>query len=319
MSFSRREAAAALLAASAAGLTPGWARGQDLTQTAIPEPATPLDPTEDPDFTLATTGDPFANMVAPVTINGQGPYDFLIDTGANVSCVSRKLAQQLGLEPTAPAKVHSVVGVQTRPAVLIHQLRVGERDRRRVRAPSLPLQGTDLGGLLGVDWLKGQRLTLNLRENKIDITRSRAETPKVGSVIVPAKLRWGQLTIVDADMNGRDIQALIDSGSEVALCNDKLRELVTRIDPSQAPGKVKTLVHLQTIMGEPFVGEQIYLPFLRLGGVRMGNVPVVHADAHVFKVWGVDDRPALVLGMDLLSEFRSVSMDFGRRTVRFDV
>ncbi|MHA2199268.1 MAG: retropepsin-like aspartic protease, partial [Candidatus Thorarchaeota archaeon] len=41
----------------------------------------------------------------PVHINGQGPYDFVLDTGAGNSCVTPKLADELGLEAKA---VHGV-------------------------------------------------------------------------------------------------------------------------------------------------------------------------------------------------------------------
>ena len=76
---------------------------------------------------------------------------------------------------------------------------------------------------------------------------------------------------------------------------------------------------METVIGEPFSGELIYLPFLRLGGLHMGMVPVVYADMHVFDIWGLKDKPALVLGMDLLTQFDTVALDFGRSRVRFEL
>jgi hypothetical protein len=73
------------------------------------------------------------------------------------------------------------------------------------------------------------------------------------------------------------------------------------------------------VIGEPFSGELVYLPFLRLGGLQLGNVGVVHSDAHAFAIWGLADKPAILLGMDLLRQFRAVSLDFGRSQVRFDL
>ena len=40
---------------------------------------------------------------------------------------------------------------------------------------------------------------------------------------------------------------------------------------------------------------------------------------HVFDLWGLRDKPALVLGMDLLAQFDTVALDFGRSQVRFDL
>ena len=75
---------------------------------------------------------------------------------------------------------------------------------------------------------------------------------------------------------------------------------------------------LESLAGEAFMGDLFYLPFLRLGGLHLGNVSVIHADLHVFKLWDLDETPALILGMDLLTQFNAVSLDFGRSQVRFD-
>jgi hypothetical protein len=48
-------------------------------------------------------------VLVPITINGQGPYDFVLDTGASVSLIDQALAQRLGLISTGPD--HSVTGV----------------------------------------------------------------------------------------------------------------------------------------------------------------------------------------------------------------
>ena len=75
----------------------------------------------------------------------------------------------------------------------------------------------------------------------------------------------------------------------------------------------------EILAGESFQGEMLYLPFVRLGGLHLGNVPVIYADVHVFDIWDLKTTPALVLGMDMLTQFETVSLDFGRSRVRFDI
>ncbi|MEW5684289.1 MAG: retroviral-like aspartic protease family protein [Pseudomonadota bacterium] len=312
MSPTRRNAALGL-AAAAATLPATPALGQ-IAQAAVEAPEA-----DEPRTELNTTQSKNEHMLAPVQINGQGPFQFVIDTGANASCVSHSLMKRLDLKTHDTAPVHTVVGVTHRPVVMLDELRVGPRNRKRVRAPALPIKGADVDGVLGVDWLKGQRLVMDFKNRKLEITRSQSDVNEAGRVVVvPARRRHGQLTIVDADLSGRRISAIIDSGAQATLCNSRLRDLVRAQEAKKGRREVPVLVRMESLAGEPFVGESVFLPFLRLGGLHLGNVPVTCADMHVFKIWDLEDTPALVLGMDLLGQFEQVALDFGRSQVRFD-
>lgn len=313
MNMTRRHAACALLGAAATGFSPAMS-------WAAPTPADA--PAPGPDAPAADGSrldggvDGFDHMTAPVTINGQGPYPFMVDTGANISCVSRRIAEALALPMEPSRHVHTVVGVRTQPLARIEELRVGEQRRRDMSVLALAIEDPKVCGVLAVDWLQNQRLTLDFASNSLEFAPSRHEFTRPGRVVVPARRRHGQLTIVKAELGDRAINALIDSGSEASLCNASLRRM---LDRAGAPQFQPQMVRMVSILGEAFAGEMIYLPFLRLGGLQLGNVPVVQSDSHVFEIWGVADEPAVLLGMDLLRQFRAVSLDFGRSQVRFDL
>ncbi|MFC3076877.1 retroviral-like aspartic protease family protein [Phenylobacterium terrae] len=302
----RREAIGLL--AAAAAFAPSLVRAQ----------AAPSAPSADEvheDTSVPTLDTPALQVTAPIFVDGQGPFQFLVDTGANISCIATALAEQLGLPPGPLVKVNTVAGSRRRQSVLVDRLQVGARTHRRVRAPVLPVTGLKADGVLGVDWLKGQRLVLGFAEDKLEITRSKADKPSEKSVIVPARRKSGQLTIVDADLSGERISAIVDSGSEVSLGNFALRELARRKDKTFKPGAPVGLI---SVAGERFEGEAGFLPWVRLGGLQMGAVPVVYADSHVFRLWELERSPALILGMDILRQFDAVALDFGRSNVRFD-
>lgn len=311
MSTTRRQAAIGLLAAGAGALPATQALGQS--------PVIELPDQEEPTAQLALRESRFEHMLAPVSVNRQGPFQFLLDTGANTSCVSHKLMEHLALTPHETARVHTVVGVRERPIVTLDELQVGPRQRKRVRAPALPIKGSEVDGVLGVDWLKGQRLVMDFKDRSMTITKSQHDESQPGKVVVvPARRRHGQLTIVDADLGGKRISAIIDSGAQGTLCNTKLRDLVRAAEARKGKIEEPREVRMETLAGETFTGESVFLPFLRLGGLHLGNVPVVCADMHVFDIWGLKDTPALVLGIDLLAQFEQVALDFGRSQVRFD-
>jgi len=321
MQLTRRGAAIGLLSGTAAALPIASAWAQPGPAVAVP--MTPalgaLATGDEPNTQVASSRDPYAHMLAPVGINGQGPFHFLIDTGANVSCVSRELAERLMLASAGSAEVHTAVGMRLRPSVMIDSLEVGARSRKRVVAASMPTLGPQVDGVLGVDWLNGQRLVLDFKKKTLSITRSHAEISTQNHVVVAARRRLGQLTIVDADLSGRRINAMIDSGSQATICNTPLRRMVEEIEHGRGPVSDHVAVRLETLAGEPFTGEMFYLPFLRLGGLTLGNVPTVYADTHIFDLWGLKQQPAIVLGMDLLTQFDSVALDYGRSEVHFDI
>jgi hypothetical protein len=307
-----RRQTAGLLAAGAAFTPISWARAQETAPEASDDPNAP--PT-----VLQAEESRYDHLLAPVTVNGQGPFHFLLDTGANTSCVSQRLIDKLDLQPGPLTRVHTVVGARMRPSVLLDTLKVGARDRRRVRTPTLPIHGAEVDGVLGVDWLKGQRLSLDFRKNLIEITKSQADTSSEGVIVVAARRRLGQLTIVDADLGSERISAMIDSGAHLSMCNAPLRELVLAKERGRGQVRPPQIIRMETLAGEPFQGELFFLPFLRLGGLHLGNVPVAYADMHIFDIWGLRDQPALVLGLDLLKQFGQVALDFGRSRVRFDI
>src|SRR5579863_8786822 len=73
----------------------------------IPPPLAYVPPAD-----LRTIVDIYRRMTAPVRVNGQGPYPFVVDTGANQSVISDSLAAQLAL-PTGPLEpLNGVAGVQ---------------------------------------------------------------------------------------------------------------------------------------------------------------------------------------------------------------
>jgi predicted aspartyl protease len=287
----------------------------------IADPAGVAAGAAEPDTHLATTDTVSSHILAPVMVNGKGPFQFLVDTGANRSAISTSLAAKLNLPANGSVRVHTVAGQRTRPAVLIDQLEVGDRIQTRLKAPTFPITGMAADGVLGVDWLKNRRLAFNFKTKRLDITGSRATETYDGTegrgsaLVVPARLRLGQITIVDADMSGRKISAMIDTGGQLSLGNDVLRQMIRLY---QEPGQTQQ-IELVTVSGERLTGELLYVPFIRLGGLLLGNVPIVFATVQVFNLWNMERDPAVILGMDLLRQFDAIAMDFGRARVRFDL
>lgn len=119
-------------------------------------------------FELAGLGG--AAVLVPVYLNGQGPFQFVLDTGATLTCVDARLADSLAL-PASRGKLGVGAGVGGSGRLRLVQLdsvRVGTA--RVVDAPGCVLDlrhigalGLEVDGLLGLNVLRRFRVTLDFR------------------------------------------------------------------------------------------------------------------------------------------------------------
>src|SRR5690349_20565118 len=87
--------------------------GLGLAGAAEPPPPSPSPPSGiDEGALLATAPDLAGRITVPVRVNGEGPFDFVVDTGANRTVIAGELAAELGLPDDGPASIHGIVGVE---------------------------------------------------------------------------------------------------------------------------------------------------------------------------------------------------------------
>ncbi|HTI67288.1 MAG TPA: retroviral-like aspartic protease family protein [Caulobacteraceae bacterium] len=257
--------------------------------------------------------DRFRRLTAPVMINGQGPFDFVVDTGANRSVISEELAARLQLPPGRPTMVHGITGVRAADTVKVATFNLGVRQASNLSIATLPLGPLRAAGLLGVDGLKNQRIVFDLPGSRLQILKSGAAPATPGGAVIPARRRFGQLTVVDTDLDGVRVSVLIDSGSESTVGNTALRNLVQRNRRSEQLQRVS----LTGATGDSVIADYGAVPKFRLGSLTIDNLRVAYADLHPFALWDLTDKPALLMGMDVMRFFEEVALDYGRSEVRF--
>lgn len=328
--WARREI---LLAGAALGLSGCAAlRERDLVTINLADAQPPTAPVatapgEDAGALLETAFDQARRMTVPVSIDGHGPFQFVVDTGANRSVVSSEIAAQLKLSAAGSAPVHGIAGVEPATLYKVGRMRVGSAFSNGLQLPSLP--GAKLGadGLLGVDVLKNRRVTLDFMANRFEISTSalgasigQGHDTRLGEsgpqiVKVTARYRFGQLVIVGAQVGEVPVSAFLDSGSQISVGNLALRDALLREHPELAERFVE--VPLISATGQVARGELALLPSLRLGALKLQRMVAVFADLHIFRLWELQDRPSILIGIDVLRQFQNVVLDFGRREVVF--
>jgi predicted aspartyl protease len=282
------------------------------------EPAAPAPLAATPEIDLTTVldyaQDRAQRMTVPVNIGGSGPYNFVVDTGAERTVIASELARRLGLGAGATSIVHSMTEVSRVETVVIPELEVGGNSVRGINAPALARANIGAEGMLGVDSLQSQRVSFDFNRREMTITQSRKREEKWPKdvIVITARNRFGHLVLVDAEVDGQRVWVIVDTGSQVTVANNALRRRLAR---KGRLGRV-TPVEMISVTGGRLTIDQTTVKQIHIGGVDINDMPIAFADVHPFRKLRLLDRPAILLGMDALQLFQRVSVDFANRKVK---
>jgi len=251
-----------------------------------------------------------------VQVNGSGPFQFLVDSGADRSVIGAMLARRLGLPAGEPVRLNDVAGATEVGTFLVDHLQVGESSTFAISAPALPEQFLGAQGIVGVDALADRRIMLDFQTNSITLEDARQpERIEPDEIIVVGRRRHGQLILTEVRVEGLLVYAVIDTGSDMTIGNNALLEKLAGI--RHPPGE--TPLVLNSVTGRSMPATGVTLTRIDIGTLRINNLRVAFADVAPFAVFGLADRPALLLGTDALRGLKRMSLDFHQYRVRFQL
>lgn len=119
-----------------------------------------------------------AAIIVPVHIDGRGPYSFVLDTGATLTCVDQSIASELEL-PEATGRIGFGAGIGgsgRMTLVTTDSVRVGAAIAEDLPVCALDLSaiaqvGIELDGLLGLNFLRPFRMAVDFEREILTLTR----------------------------------------------------------------------------------------------------------------------------------------------------
>lgn len=284
-----------------------------LAVAANPALAQAPEPSTDPETILGLTvrND---RMTVPVAIAGSQPRPFIVDTGAERSVVSHQFATSLGLEPGEAVTLLTMTGRHPAATAKVPGLVIGPLPGSGpFEAPLLDAANLGAHGLLGIDQLQTRMVSIDLDRWQMSVRAAPRRRTRAApdEIVVSARSRFGQLIVTQAYYGSMRVTMVIDTGSAVTVGNSVLQRRIAR-----------SLGRSQPIVLRSVAGGRIEMPYaatskIRIGEAQIADLPVAFADVPPFARFGLDDRPALLLGMDALRLFSRVDIDFANRQVRF--
>ncbi|MGC8520131.1 MAG: retropepsin-like aspartic protease, partial [Steroidobacteraceae bacterium] len=133
-------------------------------------------------------------------------------------------------------------------------------------------------------------------------------------VSVPAEGRSRQLRANDCVVQGVHATAFVDTGSDYTVSNEALFLACRKKNPHLP---VIGLVSLSGVTGGAVIGKIVRFDRFSLGELLFTDTAVVVTNMEIFRLWGMSDQPALLMGMNCLRAFKWVSIDYGRKEFDF--
>lgn len=256
--------------------------------------------------------DRYERITVPVTIEGRGPYRFMVDTGAQATVVTKALSERLALPSLGRA---TLVGMGSRREVDMVQLNGLEFAGRlfdNLEAPLLEGQHIGADGILGLDSLQDMRVLIDFKDGRVHVADAGSLGGNRGyEIVVKARRRLGQMIITNARIDGVKTAVIIDTGAQNSVANAALQKKLRK--------REGVAVSSTDVNGVELQGNLSYAKKLQIAGLELANVPITFADSPAFEALGMRDEPTVILGMQNLQNFERIAIDFSDQRVMFDL
>jgi len=264
--------------------------------------------------------EPATLLTVPVMLAGQGPFRFVVDSGAERTVLADDLAASLGLAKTGRASVVGIVREIPTDTVALSQLDAGSIAARDLRLPVLPRAWLQADGYLGLDVIDNHRVTFDFRRNRLELNDPVlslfAGYARPNESVLAAAGKSGKLRTADCRVDGVSATAFLDTGAEVSVGNSQLYKMLAEQGAQFRPTEPMMLTG---ITGGSLPARALSIARARLGGFDLSTDGLAIADLPIFERWGLNDTPALFVGMDFLRRFSRVSIDYGRKQYRLEL
>jgi predicted aspartyl protease len=259
--------------------------------------------------------DSTGHVTVPAFVNGKGPFQFILDTGADESAVFSWFAKSLQLAKSESRELSGATGSVQITGTRLSTLAVDGYVIKNVDADTVPdrVDGAKIAGVAGVDLMMnrlaiidfgcGTFALLPIENARPEIVGKNATLTNAGSI------KDGQQLTLPVTLNGISGVAVLDSGARSSMINNKFAAAAGVHPQSDAfrdgePARGATTTPVLSRIGP--IGN------VRFGGITRNDVTARVVDLPYLESAGLSGGPALNLGLDLLAGTR-LTVDYSAR------
>jgi hypothetical protein len=264
---------------------------------------------------VAMTRDRWGRFLVPVRFDGQGPFGLVLNTGANSSAITERVARSLGctLDGQSSMLVHGVADSAPVQSIRVNAVSLG---RTVMPVSTLPVIADPLGcadGFLTLLGFTNEQVLVDFQQGKLGLLRS-AQAGAIGRGVetLPLDLSHRQLPVVKARVHRVAVNTIIDTGSPSTCGNAAFCDLLKTIGGSFRPSAAN-----QSASRSHSSNTRTATPIFELGSLRIVGARITFDDAPLFGHLNLLAEPAMLLGLDVLRQLGGLLIDYRRPMVQF--
>ncbi|MCB2106481.1 MAG: aspartyl protease family protein [Rhodobacteraceae bacterium] len=244
----------------------------------------------------------------PVTVASERA-DFVLDTGAEGTVLYRNFADRLGLTATSgSSQLVGQTGAIDLPEIEMPGFTVDGRTFGPMTTIALPSRadGVDLAGIVGLDVMKDALAVIDYPRGLFSLHDSTADPTVLAgkdAIAIDVRRAAGGLLVLDVGIGGVVGAAVLDSGSRDTRINWRFASALG-IAPGSAALKQGGVIQGATITPVATVTTEV--ENISFAGHTVTKAEVRIADFPVFAQLEMSERPAMILGHDLLAGAKMV-------------
>jgi len=259
--------------------------------------------------------DATGHVVVPTMVNGTGPVDFIMDTGADETGVFSGLAKQLNLPAAGTTDLSGATGSAESVQLRVSALSVDGHEITNFLVDTLPDRpdGAKLGGIVGADLMADRLTVMDFGCGTLALLPLNSSKRVMGShahLVNAGSIPGGKQLTLPVTINGASGLALLDSGARTTLINRQFAA-AAGLDPQSAafrdgdPARGASQTAINSRVGT--IGAVMF------AGITRKRATARVVDLPFLEEAGLSHSAVMVLGLDLLRGTR-LSVDFsGRR------
>ncbi|WP_442680486.1 aspartyl protease family protein [Sphingomonas sp. ASY06-1R] len=249
------------------------------------------------------------HLVVPAFVNGKGTVPFILDTGADESSVYDWFAKQQRLAAGTAISVTGMTGAAMMATYRLGSISVDGRTIRDVAVTGLPdrRDRAITAGVAGNDLMDGAIATFDYPCRTVTliakpVSMRQLVSPKAVMVEGGSVLDGTQLSF-PVILNGARGTAILDTGSRGTQINGAFARSAGLDVHGADFGPGETLYGVASRATETREGKVATMAF---AGYRITGLTVRVADLAVFKAWGLEDKPAMIFGINAMQGLRVI-------------